>query len=261
MTREIHTYDLTDLDKMSYTYDDSGNIAKRTTTGGSASTSGGSYPNVIVGGQVGSYAFDASAQTITFSGLPFTLRLEDIGPITNVTDGIVIYNPQSQGSGGSLSGNVLTLEYDTTAMSDSDSLQVSVAYDPVTDYSIGATKVVETNPDYAHYTSSFQLINDTDIAAATYRKVFNRESYRGASLHLRCSGGVTMTVWASNDPDADTTADTGWVDISSSVLGAASIVDTEGLYFIDTDQMTDKMMIKYVTSDATNAIDAFVKQY
>lgn len=249
-----------DLNDNSYTLDSEGRVVKRVSLsgGGSGASAGGN--SVLVGKDVGSAVFDASAQTITFSGLG-TLDISQIQSIVNLTDNITIYNPGSSSTGGSLSGNVLTLTYDTTSMSDSDDLQIYVYFVNDQDYDAGASKVLELNPEWAHYTNSFQLINDTDVAAATYRKVFNRESYRGASLHLRCSGGVIMTVWGSNDPDADNTADTGWVDLSNSIIGAANLTDGEGLYFIDTDQMTDKMMIKYVTSDATNAIDAFIKQY
>jgi len=57
------------------------------------------------------YTFDASAKTITAS--EFT-SLRKIALITNVTDGIVIYDALDSTLTGTLSGNVLTLAYDTT---------------------------------------------------------------------------------------------------------------------------------------------------
>lgn len=72
---------------------------------------------------VTNYTFDASAQTITFSQFP-SIDLERVLLITNVTDNIIIYNFASASLGGSASTNVLTLDYDTTAMDDADELQV-----------------------------------------------------------------------------------------------------------------------------------------
>lgn len=72
---------------------------------------------------VTSYTFDASAQTI--DSADFT-SLEKILLITNVTDQIIIYNFADSAKGGSLSSTTLTLEYDTTSMSDTDKLQIFV---------------------------------------------------------------------------------------------------------------------------------------
>jgi hypothetical protein len=79
----------------------------------------------LVGRDVGSVTFDASAQTITLVDLP-TLGLENILLVTNVTDQQIIYNFANTALGGSISANVLTLDYDTTSMADADELQVWV---------------------------------------------------------------------------------------------------------------------------------------
>lgn len=67
------------------------------------------------------YTFSASAKTITSSD--FT-KLSEIALITNVTDNIIIYNFADPAKGATLSGRVLTLVWDTTAMSDTDNLQI-----------------------------------------------------------------------------------------------------------------------------------------
>ena len=75
------------------------------------------------------YTFDASAKTIVVSG---NFKLRRIQLITNVTDGIIIYNFADGNKGGSVSYNAtndettITLEHDTTSMSDSDELQIFV---------------------------------------------------------------------------------------------------------------------------------------
>ena len=75
------------------------------------------------------YTFDASAQTIVIDG---NFKLRTIQLITNVTDGIIIYNFADSTKGGTVSYNstndqtTITLEYNTTSMSDSDELQIFV---------------------------------------------------------------------------------------------------------------------------------------
>ena len=75
------------------------------------------------------YTFDASAQTIVIDG---NFKLRKLQLITNVTDGVIVYNFADPTKGGSVSFNsatdetTITLEHDTTTMSDSDELQIFV---------------------------------------------------------------------------------------------------------------------------------------
>lgn len=72
---------------------------------------------------VGNYTFDKTAKTVTFTDLA-SISLERVLIITNVTSGDIIYNFADSSKGGSVSTNVLTLDFNTSAMSDSDSLQI-----------------------------------------------------------------------------------------------------------------------------------------
>jgi len=75
----------------------------------------------------GSYTFDPSAKTITFSGLGQSIDLQNILLITNTTANMIIYNFADSTSGAvSFTNNVLTLDYDTTSMSSTDKLQIYV---------------------------------------------------------------------------------------------------------------------------------------
>lgn len=69
------------------------------------------------------YTFDAGAKTVTFDTLD-SINLEQLLLITNVTTNTIIYNFANSALGGTISGNVLTLTYDTTTMNSGDSLQV-----------------------------------------------------------------------------------------------------------------------------------------
>lgn len=80
---------------------------------------------------IADYTFVAAAKTITFSGAYTGLELANIKLITNVenTENVVIYQFNKLGKGGSLAGLTLTLDYNTTAMADSDNLMIIVEAD------------------------------------------------------------------------------------------------------------------------------------
>lgn len=73
--------------------------------------------------QVKDYTFNKTSKTVTFNDYT-SIDLDGILLITNVTSNTIIYNFAATGQGGTVSGNVLTLDYDTSSMSDSDSLQI-----------------------------------------------------------------------------------------------------------------------------------------
>lgn len=73
----------------------------------------------------GSYSFNKTAKTVTFSGLSQSITLSNILLITNVTANTIIYNFADPTSGAvSFNNNILTLDYDTSAMADGDVLQI-----------------------------------------------------------------------------------------------------------------------------------------
>jgi hypothetical protein len=69
------------------------------------------------------YTFNASAKQIRFNTTS-VIGLEQLLVITNVTDNIIIYNFADPSAGGTISNNVLTLNYNTVSMSNTDSLQI-----------------------------------------------------------------------------------------------------------------------------------------
>jgi hypothetical protein len=104
---------------------------------------------------VTAYTFDASAQTVTLTGI--TVSIEKVLMIVNQTDGLVIYDPHTPGSGGSAAGSIITLAYDTTSMADTDKLLVfyeddGVISDLVTNLGARADSAATTD------TGTFNLI-------------------------------------------------------------------------------------------------------
>lgn len=73
--------------------------------------------------QIKNYTFDAVAKTITFSDYS-AIRLDSVRVIANVTAGVIIYTFTDPNLGGSVLNNVLSLDYDTSAMNNSDALQI-----------------------------------------------------------------------------------------------------------------------------------------
>lgn len=77
----------------------------------------------LMGNGANGYAFDASAKTVTFSGID--LEPHQILLINNVSRETIIYNPFSSGKGfSSFANGVLTLEFDTSSHDDADVLQI-----------------------------------------------------------------------------------------------------------------------------------------
>ena len=76
---------------------------------------------------VGGYIFNPAANTVTFTGLQYTITLANILLITNTTANTIIYNFADSTNGAvSFVNNVLTLDYDTTSMSATDVLQIYI---------------------------------------------------------------------------------------------------------------------------------------
>lgn len=73
--------------------------------------------------QVQNYTFNAAAKTVTFTNYS-SIELERVLVISNVTDGIIIFNFAVASQTGTVSTNVLTLTYDTTSMSNTDDLAI-----------------------------------------------------------------------------------------------------------------------------------------
>ena len=76
---------------------------------------------------VGSYTFTPAANTITLSGLTQAIALQNFLLITNTTANTIIYNFADSTTGAvSFNNNILTLDYNTSAMASTDLLQIYV---------------------------------------------------------------------------------------------------------------------------------------
>lgn len=73
--------------------------------------------------KINNYLFNKTAKTVTFTDYT-TIRLDGMLLITNATDGVIIFNFADPAKGGTVTNNVLTLTYDTSAMDNDDKLLI-----------------------------------------------------------------------------------------------------------------------------------------
>jgi len=69
------------------------------------------------------YDFNAVAKTITLNDYSL-VNLEGLLLVTNVTDNKIIYNFADSNLGGVVTGNIITLTYNTASMDNGDLIQI-----------------------------------------------------------------------------------------------------------------------------------------
>ena len=82
---------------------------------------------------IDNYVFNKTANQVIFTGRNRPVNIEQLLLITNVTTGDIIYNFADKLRGGTLVDNVLTLNRNTTEMSDTDGLQIFIETDALVD--------------------------------------------------------------------------------------------------------------------------------
>lgn len=80
---------------------------------------------VLIGVDRDTYTFNAAGQTVTLVDIP-KLDIKQILLITNLTSNDIIYSPVISGKGGIIANNVITLDFNTSSMNNSDNLQIFV---------------------------------------------------------------------------------------------------------------------------------------
>lgn len=167
------------------------------------------------------YEFDASQKTITISGAAFTslFNEESILLVTNVTDNIIIYNPYCDGFGGTFNTTdfILTLEYDTTGMEDTDNIQI-IMYDssPLSVTPSGDVEVVQPTHDDFNANVNLQ-VSDVDASFTNPVPV-----YFGDSPNLDAFGRLRVSELTTQF-DGKQIHDALPLFYDSETIGAASI--------------------------------------
>jgi hypothetical protein len=158
----------------------------------------------LIQSDIGTYTFNASAKTVTLAGV--TLALEQILLITDVTANVTIYQFNNPALGGSLdvTGTILTLDYNTAALSNTDLLQIYVDIPGAVVTTSGTvTGTVDVAPVA---TSATQTWNNTFSVNSTL-DVFPQQSVAGSvSVALTVTGTITGGVisFVADDINDDT---------------------------------------------------------
>jgi hypothetical protein len=74
---------------------------------------------------INNYTFNSTTKQIALTDYT-SVDLEAFLLITNVASNIIIYNFADPAKGGTVSGNILTLDYNTASMSNTDNLQIFI---------------------------------------------------------------------------------------------------------------------------------------
>jgi hypothetical protein len=111
------------------------------------------------------YTFDAIAQTITFNEV---VKISHILLITNITDNIVIYNFACEGRGGTISNRILTLEYDTTLMQDTDEISIIIYEEDKVSESNRLLEIIRRQTEVQE-----EMLEELKICSKYLRKIYN----------------------------------------------------------------------------------------
>jgi hypothetical protein len=170
--------------------------------------------------RIENYTFNASDREITFTDY-VSIDLNGILIIVNVTDNIIIYNFAVSGLGGTVTDNILTLEYDTSGFSNTDDLLIY--YDDLT-----ITQEVEVNnlpADYATLNKQDELLeifslekykftNATDIENVTYIGAIDGDGNWLIKKIDKDDENLTKYAVESNNPTYDNYV-SAWTDKAS----------------------------------------------
>ena len=173
-----------------------------------------------------SYVFDPSSQTIEFLGDMFDISRLKL--ITNTATQEIIYNFADPAAGnGGVSGNLLTLVYDTTSMNASDPLAVIIdlADDPEEFTTVGGIDPngykmrLRVNPRGHVVPSDQEIVQGSRSVAATIWMV-ETTGYNSIVVQMTGSWAGTQTFEISNDS-------TTWSPVAGwAVAGGATPITT-----------------------------------
>ena len=183
------------------------------------------------------YAFNANTGTVTFGDSLTGLELQNVALITNVTTNTVIYQFNKSGFGGSLTGLILTLDYDTSAMSDTDDLQIFIE---------GEFIRSDTNESIILLRRIAQLLSPIATQDSLQRQRVTVEVMPTTTV----AGTVTVAQATAANLQATVT---GTVAISSGTVTVGSITNLAGIGGVDARfQFVDAARTAYATGIRAN---------
>lgn len=236
--------------------------------GGGASAGGGASVWSTKQGDFSAVITD-STKNITVTGLPWTLEAQNVA---------IVEKWDSSGDKSTLklsnvvvSGGVITLG-DEDDFATGDVVAVTLigpdkAYDEGGDQGM----VFVTNQDSEKWTSVEHLVELSGQGSVDNIYVIPFDGFRKISIHAQLAttnvgDSTTLSVWASNNPDAGDSGITDWVDVSSlfpNISATANNTTVNHIDFVDTAIIPQKLMVRIEMSTGgsnTNTADVYIKK-
>lgn len=183
---------------------------------------------------VGNYVFNKTSKTVTFSDFAAVV-LERLLVITNVTRNTMIYLFTDPTLGGTVTGNTLTLTFDTSAMANTDKLQIfyETADTPALDTTAQTVNVsVQALTDMvgllkriAQYTESLEVTDSAQrlrVDVDTFGPALLNNTFLGVAIQQdAASGGVIRLSGNTNDPGRIWQVQDVWKNVEAARLSYA----------------------------------------
>jgi hypothetical protein len=211
---------------------------------------------------VTNYTFSASAKQITFTGYP-SLKLDQILLITNVTNNTIIYNFADPTAGGTVAGNVLTLTYNTTTMSNSDRLQIFIDdyIVPATENSLTGVQVKIDSTNTLLTATNFQLeslnnkqtVVNLDVSAINVNTdqvetlLANTNTLLNELTSFTFYGVTSSTPMYINQGNLDASVDSvtvSGVDLDSVVTELSAVLENQTKTHSSTTTLTSRFIVE-----------------
>lgn len=151
---------------------------------------------------ISNYSFNPATKQVTLNSIP-NVNLENLLLITNVTTNVIIYSFADASKGGSILNNIVTLDFDTSTMNPTDSLQIYVDMPtPKTlegeSYPLDRTFTYDTNLESVLGTQS--LIEEQRLKVNVKfedKKISGVLGSHTQALGIECRGSCTTTIQVS----------------------------------------------------------------
>lgn len=165
--------------------------------------------------KIDNYTFDKNAKTITFTDY-VTIDLNRILGVINSTTGNIIYTPIDSTLNGTVSGNVLTLDYNTSSMSNTDKLIIYY------DNSVNPLTAMELRAVPLH------VIVDNQIDLTSIQNTLNNALTKLASIEVNTDTVESKLTDILNEIDANGTVNnTNLLNVITELQGIDA--NTDGL--------------------------------
>jgi hypothetical protein len=229
---------------------------------------------ILIGTRGTGYTPGNGTRVISLSGLPDSLnigQIERVFFVYNDTQKILYYAPDASVSMITVSNtNELTIDASKAVLATTDKIKILVwQADVTTDYSLSQIKTVLQNPGVFRPIVE-KFIEEAPTSANTYYYPVSMDQYRDASFQLLLTSGASLTVkafatWDSTAdvPNAGGTPSGSWSDVSSLVLGAASLTGTSILQPIESKVKLspERFLLQIITTSTTNSFNGFIKKF